>query len=46
MAGINEAFKQRMSEWISLKAQLAAIRKDTSVLTSVRRSFANCLKLI
>jgi hypothetical protein len=44
MAGINEAFKQRMSEWISLKAQLAAIRKDTSVLTKREKELRELLK--
>ncbi len=44
MAGINEAFKQRMSEWISLKAQLAAIRKDTAVLSKREKELRELLK--
>jgi len=30
---MSEIFKQKMNEWVALKAQLAAIRKDTQVLT-------------
>lgn len=29
---MSEAFKHHMNEWVALKAQLAAIRKDTQVL--------------
>lgn len=30
---MSEIFKQKMNEWVALKAQLAAIKKDTQVLT-------------
>lgn len=30
---MSEVFKQKMNEWVALKAQLAAIKKDTQVLT-------------
>jgi Family of unknown function (DUF5760) len=29
----SEDFKQRMNEWVALKAQLASIRRDTQVLS-------------
>ena len=29
---MSDAFKQRMNEWVALKQQLVAIRKDTQVL--------------
>jgi hypothetical protein len=44
MASVNEDFKQKMNEWVALKAQLAAIRKDTSVLTKREKTLRESLK--
>jgi len=44
MSSVNEDFKQKMSEWVALKAQLAAIRRDTSVLTKREKALRELLK--
>lgn len=44
MSAVNDGFKHRMSEWISLKSQLAAIRKDTSVLSKREKELRELLK--
>jgi hypothetical protein len=44
MSSVNDGFKNRMSEWIALKSQLAAIRKDTSVLSKREKELRELLK--
>ena len=44
MSSVNDGFKHRMSEWIALKSQLAAIRKDTSVLSKREKELRELLK--
>lgn len=44
MSSVNEEFKQKMNEWVALKAQLASIRRDTSVLTKREKTLRESLK--
>jgi len=44
MSSVNDDFKQKMNEWVALKAQLAAIRKDTAVLSKREKSLRESLK--